>query len=65
VCREGYMPLTTQLYMPDGAYLDSDYVEGAVVPELIVKFEKNSGDERKISARFDLAITPLAAAKVA
>jgi protocatechuate 3,4-dioxygenase beta subunit len=65
VRREGYLPLTTQLYMPDGAYLHSDYVEGAVLPELIVNFEDTGADQRKVVARFDLAITPTAAANAA
>jgi protocatechuate 3,4-dioxygenase beta subunit len=58
VRRPGYIPLTTQLYMPDGNYLNDDYVEGAVIPELIVNFDKGETDEWKVSARFDLAITP-------
>jgi protocatechuate 3,4-dioxygenase beta subunit len=58
VRRSGYIPLTTQLYIPDGNYLNDDYVEGAVIPELIVNFEKDATDERKVSARFDVSITP-------
>jgi catechol 1,2-dioxygenase len=58
VRRLGYIPLTTQLYIPDGAYINDDYVEGAVVPELVIKFEKDDSDRRKVSARFDLSITP-------
>lgn len=57
VRRPGYIPLTTQLYIPDGAYLHDDYVEGAVIPELIVKFETD-GDPRQVKANFDFAITP-------
>jgi len=58
VRKSGYVPLTTQLYMPDGAYLDSDYVEGAVIPDLVVKFDKPGADARTITARFDLKIAP-------
>jgi protocatechuate 3,4-dioxygenase beta subunit len=54
--KAGYEPLTTQLFMPDGAYLSDDYVEGAVVPELIVKFDKIDEAKRSISANFDFAI---------
>lgn len=56
--KPGYVPLTTQLYMPDGDYLHDDYVEGAVVPELTIKFEQDTTDARMISARFDLSISP-------
>ena len=58
VRRPGYVPLTTQLYVPDGDYLHDDYVEGAVIPELIVSFEKDATDDRRVGARFDLSITP-------
>lgn len=54
----GYVPLTTQLYIPDGAYLYEDYVEGAVIPELIVTFVKDAIDDRRVSARFDISIAP-------
>lgn len=57
VNKPGYIPFTTQLYMPDGAYLHDDYVEGAVLPELTLNFDKISKDGRNISAKFDLAIT--------
>jgi catechol 1,2-dioxygenase len=56
VRKSGYLPLTTQIYMPDGAYLDSDYVEGAVIPDLVVKFDKPGADPRTVTARFDLKI---------
>jgi len=56
VRKPGYQSLTTQLYMPDGDYLDDDYVEGAVVPELVVKFEDNAANQREISAKFDISI---------
>ena len=58
VRRPGYVPLTTQLYVPDGDYLNDDYVEGAVIHDLIIKFEKDTADERKVSAQFDFSITP-------
>jgi catechol 1,2-dioxygenase len=57
VRRADYVPLTTQLYIPDGAYLHDDYVEGAVTPELTVKFESD-GDARQVKASFDFFITP-------
>jgi protocatechuate 3,4-dioxygenase beta subunit len=56
VRKPGYQPLTTQLYMPDGDYLYNDYVEGAVLPELVIKFEENAADKRKVSAKFDILI---------
>jgi len=55
--RAGYIPLTTQLYIPDGDYLNDDYVEGAVVPELVVQFDKSTADPSKVSAQFDVSIT--------
>ena len=58
VRRPGYVPLTTQLYVPDGDYLHDDYVEGAVIPGFIVSFEKDATDDRRVGARFDLSITP-------
>ena len=59
--KPGFVPLTTQLYMPDGAYLNDDYVEGAVIPELIINFDQISQDGRNISAQYDFAISPAAA----
>jgi protocatechuate 3,4-dioxygenase beta subunit len=61
VRRTGYVPLTTQLYVPDGDYLHDDYVEGAVIPELVVNFEKDASDDRRVRARFDLSIAPAGA----
>ena len=58
VRRTGYFPLTTQLYVPDGDYLNDDYVEGAVVPELIIDFQKDGNDDYKLRARFDVSISP-------
>jgi len=56
--RSGYRTLTTQLFMPDGAYLGDDYVEGAVVPELIVKFAEPPADGGRVAATFDFALVP-------
>ncbi len=39
----GYQSLTTQLFMPNSKYLDSDYVEGAVSPDLTLEFAPRPG----------------------
>jgi catechol 1,2-dioxygenase len=59
----GYVPLTTQLFMPDSAYLDSDYVEGAVSPDLTLAFAARPGTEgRSVDARFDVSLRKAGAA---
>jgi protocatechuate 3,4-dioxygenase beta subunit len=58
VRKQGYVRLTTQLYMPDGEYLFNDYVEGAVLPELVIQFDKPGLDKRKVAATFNVSIAP-------
>jgi catechol 1,2-dioxygenase len=51
--------LTTQLFMPGSEYLDSDYVEGAVSPDLTLKLEPDPEAPRGIvgyKAQFDFAV---------
>lgn len=54
----GYRSLTTQLFIPWSPFLDEDYVEGAVTPELVLKIEEGKGrDGRKaVLADFDIAL---------
>lgn len=52
----GYVALTTQIFMPTSEYLDSDYVEGAVSPDLTLAFVPRGGDERAVDARFDVVL---------
>lgn len=56
----GYSTLTTQIFMPDSAYLDSDYVEGAVSEDLTLAFEeapKRDGHPW-VKASFDVLLVP-------
>lgn len=59
VRKPGYVPLATQIFMPDSEYLDSDYVEGAVSPDLTLRFEH--GTPRAVHAHFDVSLRPGAA----
>jgi catechol 1,2-dioxygenase len=55
----GYVPLTTQLFMPNSSYLDSDYVEGAVSPDLTLAFTPGDDGQtgnRAFNARFDVSL---------
>ena len=54
---EGYRPLTTQLFMPDADHLDDDYLEGAVIPELVLSTEGTRKDSH-IKAQFDFSMVP-------
>lgn len=59
VRRSGYVPLTTQIFMPDSDYLDSDYVEGAVSPDLTLNFTpRQHASEKAVEAIFDIALCP-------
>jgi hypothetical protein len=44
--------------VPDSPYLDSDYVEGAVSPDLTLKFEDGETASKKTdrTARFDFSL---------
>jgi protocatechuate 3,4-dioxygenase beta subunit len=57
----GYVPLTTQLFIPGSEYLDSDYVEGAVSDDLILKSMAPAPADEKFdfTAVFDLGLVPL------
>jgi catechol 1,2-dioxygenase len=54
--------LTTQLFVPGSAYLDSDYVEGAVSPDLIMDMRPKAvavGEPPTFAARFDFSISAI------
>ena len=46
--------LTTQLFMPTSGFLETDYVEGAVTPDLIVALEAD--DNGGYLGRFDISL---------
>lgn len=57
----GEVRLTTQLFIPDSPYLDSDYVEGAVTPDLILTLEPevgsgSDGAPAAFTAKFDFVV---------
>lgn len=52
---DSYRPLTTQLFMPDADHLNDDYLEGAVIPELMLAFGQEDG---ALKARFDFSLVP-------
>jgi|688.fasta_scaffold486294_1 protocatechuate 3,4-dioxygenase beta subunit len=57
--RDGRELLTTQLYVPDNPYIDSDYVEGAVSGDLILQLADAGVDEHgnpAYAAGFDFAL---------
>ncbi|CAN5745031.1 catechol 1,2-dioxygenase [soil metagenome] len=63
VSAPGHVPLTTQIFMPDSEYLESDYVEGAVSPDLTLSFEPRPGrpaGSTDLASRFDISLRPLA-----
>lgn len=60
VLCDGYRPLTTQLFVPDAEHLVDDYLEGAVIPELMLTFE-NEEVNGAIQAHFDFALAPVQA----
>jgi protocatechuate 3,4-dioxygenase beta subunit len=47
--------LTTQLFMPDSPILDTDYVIGAVMPELVI--EKRRVGENRCATEFDFVVS--------
>ena len=60
----GYVGVTTQIFMPDSDYLDSDYVEGAVSPDLTLTFvPRTDASEKAVDAQFDIALCPARAAQ--
>jgi catechol 1,2-dioxygenase len=57
IWRDGACVLTTQLFIPGNPYLDSDYVEGAVSPDLILNLKPAAdGAANSYDARFDFAV---------
>ena len=59
---DGHVPLTTQIFMPNSEYLDSDYVEGAVSPDLTLSFAPHADSQgQAVDSRFDVALKPAAA----
>jgi catechol 1,2-dioxygenase len=48
--------LTTQIFMPTSLFLDRDYVEGAVSPDLILDLVP-TGETNHYTGRFDLRLT--------
>jgi protocatechuate 3,4-dioxygenase beta subunit len=51
--------LTTQIFIPGNPYLDSDYVEGAVSPDLTIDMQPAaSGEANAYQAVFDIAVGP-------
>jgi protocatechuate 3,4-dioxygenase beta subunit len=57
VWRDGACVLTTQLFIPGNPYLDSDYVEGAVSPDLTIDMKPAaSGEAHCYEAVFDIAV---------
>lgn len=57
----GYEELTTQIFMPNSEYLDSDYVEGAVSPDLTLAFEGTAAPGQTVRSVFDIALRPVQA----
>ena len=56
----GYVPLITQIFMPDSDYLDSDYVEGAVSADLTLTYRPHAGDNgNSVDSTFDLSLQRL------
>ncbi|MDB5444838.1 MAG: hydroxyquinol 1,2-dioxygenase [Phenylobacterium sp.] len=49
----GTVVLTTQLFMPTSKFLDRDYVEGSVSPDLVLTLEPHG---EAFTARFDFAL---------
>jgi len=55
----GYEELTTQIFMPNSEYLHSDYVEGAVTPDLTLEFQGIPAPGQTVRSNFDIALRPL------
>ena len=55
VTYKGVDVLTTQMYMPDAEYFDSDYVEGAVSPDLTL--HRSAAADGVSEGNFDLYVT--------
>lgn len=56
VIKQGYKPITTQIFDADSKYLDNDSVF-AVKDSLVVKFEERQGDEKaKLELKYDILL---------
>lgn len=56
VIRQGYKPITTQIFDSDSKYLDNDSVF-AVKDSLVVKFEPRQGDEKAgLELKYDILL---------
>lgn len=59
VLKEGYEPITTQIFDHESDYLDNDSVF-AVKDSLVVKFEPRKGDsEAKMELAYDIQMAPV------
>ncbi|KAI4721234.1 putative dioxygenase [Aureobasidium sp. EXF-10727] len=58
VIRQGYKPITTQIFDAESKYLDNDSVF-AVKDSLVVKFEPRQGDEKaELELKYDILLGP-------
>lgn len=56
VIRQGYKPITTQIFDAESKYLDNDSVF-AVKDSLVVKFEPRRGDEKaNLELKYDILL---------
>jgi catechol 1,2-dioxygenase len=56
VLRQGYKPVTTQIFDAESDYLDDDSVF-AVKDSLVVKFEERKGDEKAaLELKYDILL---------
>jgi catechol 1,2-dioxygenase len=61
VLKDGYKPITTQIFDKDSKYLDDDSVF-AVKDSLVVEFVPREGDSNaKKELRYDLLVAPISA----
>ncbi|CAK1367962.1 unnamed protein product [Cercospora beticola] len=59
VLKEGYQPITTQLYDAESKYLENDAV-CAVHDSLVVNFAEHTGDSRaKLEVKYDIRMAPV------
>jgi catechol 1,2-dioxygenase len=64
VLKDGYKPITTQIFDKDSKYLDDDSVF-AVKDSLVVEFVPREGDSNaKKELKYDLLVAPISAGGV-
>lgn len=64
VLKEGFKPITTQIFDKDSKYLDDDSVF-AVKDSLVVEFVPREGDSQaKKELKYDLLVAPISAGGV-